>query len=211
METYAVNDGRRPAKGNIMDETQVPFDTRTGERPANTDRRALRVVGNALSTIAFAALCVTSVATGLCIGLVWSSGPNAFGWAGVSNWMILLLALTAMLTAIGLGLCRQRWIAVILALVAVLAACIAVNGMRDWEADRASGPSDATAEVVSFVEHRDDDGSSVNWSIKVRLPDGAEREWMLDERPDPKPRPGGSVDITYYPRTNVLASLDPNG
>ncbi|MBT1179570.1 hypothetical protein [Bifidobacterium vespertilionis] len=180
-----------------------PFSRKLARAGINTDMGTFA---------AGAAACVVCFAFAVCLMFSREIAPSAFEWSGGINWCKAAFAVCAAGLAVARAARRdlshlERLAQTGGALVlAILLGMSAWHGMEAWEADRASGPSDATAIVVDYHEEEDDD--DIDWVMRVRTPDGSEREWTFDNRPSPEPREGEAVDITYYPRTNTLIALD---
>lgn len=196
-----------------MDEQQTPFDEPRRTDPAREDaqdRKRGRIRPDPPNVIGIP---IALGATGLVIAVVaWKfsmgASQTAFQAVLAENVGLLMMALAALTAAI--MTIRSRVVAaVVLLLAAVGFGYYGVRGIADWTLDQRDGVRDATAAVMSLELESSDEGDFEYYRLTVRMPEGGSREWNLSKELAAgwEPRVGDEVDVTYYPRTDVLTSL----
>lgn len=191
---------------------QIPADPRR-QGGARGGRRPGRVPVPLIITLLVIGMALMA-ATGMSVAYARRPDPSAFDWTLRSYW---LLVATSVLLICGEAVRfvyagrRLSRVSAVLVIAAILLAAPSAVQIGNWYADDADGPQDATATVIGFHERtsRDEnDNVDTDWVLRLEMPDGATREWTFDAHPGIDPSPGDKVDVLYYPRTNVIASLD---
>lgn len=200
-----------------MSQAQIPFEN----QPNNTTttppqaRQTPPSTGPNPADITLVIIgCCAITLFAVCAAFSQQAKPEAFEWAGRANWFlmtipaILLGFAISQLTKTHHSVARRLTGAIIFLILTALTGMLAYNSTANWNADNASGPSDATATVVDFFE--DEEENDTDWVLTVRMPDESERQWTFDSKPAIDPKPGQTVDVTYYPRSNVLVAINLN-